>query len=668
MAPKKKSSVSTPISIGNCEVLVDAKNFTSKSDPNTLQICLSKNAQIKISVVEDNNGKNRDDLQSSGTKGNEDFLFVLINPKDVDGQTKSLIQEVLNIYMKELPAMNYAANTGKQSMFLERCVSNGKYCTLLLKFKSKEGSGEVVAAITYQIIPADTQYAEVPLAAVRSVYQWKGIGSLLYTELRKRLQSVGIHTIFCWGDKESERFWLKQGFVSIGEVDTKGRARRLPIKAGIRRALCFPGGSTLMVSHLNKDSSANPEEPPKLCTSLKPPDKSLPSAIVQNGLEGIEESHDPLDVVNLMTALTEYSRPQSLVNRGFQMDGEQGLVHFESMDCSNMANDLGVTLIREDADAKRCSCSSLMHCSCSSLGEKKRVWEASYTSLKSKKVKGCHQVDCQLDSRDFVPESDGTNDSSFHGCSSGISKNKSLVDVTPRDPLSSTYLEKTNEECQPVNIISEDHDSNELLAKEESFRIMLMNIADNAKKSSLTKIIENLGGAVTSVGSLSTHVVTGKARKTLNFCTALCSGAWIISPNWLKESFREGRFVDEMPFLLKDDDYESRYRIELKAAVLRARESPQALLKGYNICFAAHLQPPVRTLAAIVKSAGGKVILGLDKVNHTSKTIFLACEDDMEEALSAAKKGIWTFSSEWFMNCIMRQDLELEAPQFAESL
>ncbi|GMP97588.1 hypothetical protein CsSME_00045779 [Camellia sinensis var. sinensis] len=526
----------------------------------------------------------------------------------------------------------------------------------------------VVAAITYQIIPADTQYAEVPLAAVRSVYQWKGIGSLLYTELRKRLQSVGIHTIFCWGDKESERFWLKQGFVSIGEVDTKGRARRLPIKAGIRRALCFPGGSTLMVSHLNKDSSANPEEPPKLCISLKPPDKSLPSAIVQNGLEGIEESHDPLDVVNLMTALTEYSCPQSLVNRGFQMDGEQGLVHFESMDCSNMANDLGVTLTREDADAKRCSCSSLMHCSCSSLGEKKRVWEASYTSLKSKKVKGCHQVNCQLDSRDFVPESDGTNDSSFHGCSSGISKNKSLVDVTPRDPLSSTYLEKTNEECQRVNIISEDHDSMELLAKGESFRIMLMNIADNAKKSSLTKIIENLGGAVTSVGSLSTHVVTGKARKTLNFCAALCSGAWIISPNWLKESFREGRFLDEMPFLLKDDDYESRYRIELKAAVLRARESPQALLKGYNICFAAHLQPPVRTLAAIVKSAGGKVILGLDKVNHTSKTIFLACEDDMEEALSAAKKGIWTFSSEWFMNCIMRQDLELEAPQFAESL
>lgn len=29
------------------------------------------------------------------------------------------------MYMRELPNMNYAANTGKQSMFLERCVMNG---------------------------------------------------------------------------------------------------------------------------------------------------------------------------------------------------------------------------------------------------------------------------------------------------------------------------------------------------------------------------------------------------------------------------------------------------------------------------------------------------------------------------------------------------------------
>lgn len=42
------------------------------------------------------------------------------------------VQEALKIYTRELPAMNYAANTGKQSMFLEKCVSNGYGITIML--------------------------------------------------------------------------------------------------------------------------------------------------------------------------------------------------------------------------------------------------------------------------------------------------------------------------------------------------------------------------------------------------------------------------------------------------------------------------------------------------------------------------------------------------------
>ena len=155
------------------------------------------------------------------------------------------------------------------------------------------------------------------------------------------------------------------------------------------------------------------------------------------------------------------------------IEGKGSPVHFEG-------TDLEVNKIGGDADIR--------HCSCSSLGEKKRVWESSYTSLKSKKVKGGHQVDCPLDSRDFVSESDGRNDSYFDKSSSGISRNKSLVVATPRDHFTSKYFENTNEECQPVNIISEDHRNKELLSRGGNFRIMLMNIADDAKKSSLSKV------------------------------------------------------------------------------------------------------------------------------------------------------------------------------------
>ena len=85
-----------------------------------------------------------------------ELSFVLVNPKDVNGSSRSylqvnfvpevcsishsfsdatedeefiyvnwFLQEVLEMYSTELPTMKYAANTGKHSTFLERCVMNG---------------------------------------------------------------------------------------------------------------------------------------------------------------------------------------------------------------------------------------------------------------------------------------------------------------------------------------------------------------------------------------------------------------------------------------------------------------------------------------------------------------------------------------------------------------
>ncbi|XP_031745699.1 mediator of DNA damage checkpoint protein 1-like [Cucumis sativus] len=83
--------------------------------------------------------------------------------------------------------------------------------------------------------------------------------------------------------------------------------------------------------------------------------------------------------------------------------------------------------------------------------------------------------------------------------------------------------------------------------------------------------------------------------------------AWIFSSSWLKESYREGRFVDELPYILNDDDYISKYRANLKATVLRAKACPGALFEGYNVCISTHAQPPPKTLSLILKSAGGNV-------------------------------------------------------------
>ncbi|GAB2267168.1 hypothetical protein Dimus_002152 [Dionaea muscipula] len=625
MARKKISPATSRIPIGNCEVIIqgNAKSFKCESNPNSLQISTSRSTEITVSVREDEvraacSGQDRDDSCRA------DCDFLIINPKDTESSRKCLLKEVLKLYVKELPGMNYAVNTGKASAFLEISVSNGKYCTLLLRHKSTADSGNIVGAITYQIIPADTQYAEIPLAAVSSMHQHKGIGRQLYLELRRRLQDVGICTIFCWGDKESQGFWHKQGFISIGKVDSRGKVRRLPIKSYIRRALCFPGGSILMVSHLNISLHEAPDNTVKLPISSKSCEMLFFSAKEMQHKMCNEESPGPLMEENQISTDAENLQP-------------------------------------ETHGARNTSATSTYK------QNRKRVWGSSSSSFKSKRVKASRVADDESYSAsgiDLNCETKNGDDACALFSERGKTSGEARSGVSPIDG----YMPSDIKEHLNIDPTCKDLVTAKSKLKDKNFNIMLMDIGDGAKKTQLTKIIEDLGGAVTTDGSLATHVLTGKVRKTLNFCTALCLGAWILSPSWLKASFHESRFVDEMPFILEDEEYLLKFRIDLKETVKRARKSPKALLKGYQIYLSAHVLPPLHILSTIVLSAGGNVIDGLDEVHDKTRAILVACEEDVEEALLAVRIGVPTFSSNWFINCIMKQELDFDAPQFAESL
>ncbi|XP_064999914.1 uncharacterized protein LOC135633873 [Musa acuminata AAA Group] len=575
------NSSPSPIAIGNCKVVIEGHGVSCESSEKSLRVSVSSDAKILISVDDPKVYSRRRTCKSTLLNlehqdncmlgfPSRDHSFLLLNPKDADSHSKSLLQQVLELYLEELPTMNYAANTGKKSQFLEKCTTSGKYTTLVLRSDPVNGCGEVIAAVSYQIIPNDTQYAEIPLTAVSSKNQKMGFGQALYKELRERLQNVGILTIFCWADKTSEGFWLKQGFITIGEVNSKGKVSRLPIRADIRRALSFPGGSMLMVAHVKKDTSNIG------CNSGK---------------------------INLREAVREF-----------------------------------------DVDVKDNSSQQRI---------KRPIWEASLSSLKSKRVRGAHLIGCCQNSNQSL---------ACDNCFLQSSRHTDMANVLPDHSTSPSCFGIHDAGRRSGDLC--DH----LVSKENCPRIMFMDIADDVKKTWLTKIVEELGGFVTCDGSNSTHVITGKARRTLNFSIALCSGAWIVSPRWLKASFREGRFLEESQFILEDEDYLLKYKTDLRNVVNRAKTNPKSLLRGYHVCLTKHIQPSVGIVSTIIRSAGGNVMHGLGCINEPSRTIFLACEEDMSEALLAAKKGAWTFSSDWLMNCVMKQELDLEAPQFAESL
>lgn len=65
--------------------------------------------------------------------------------------------------------------------------------------------------------------------------------------------------------------------------------------------------------------------------------------------------------------------------------------------------------------------------------------------------------------------------------------------------------------------------------------------------------------------------------------------------------------LDETSHILHDEDYQLKYETDLKSTVLRAKARQNSLLKGYDVCVGPHVQLPVETSSAIIKSAGGNV-------------------------------------------------------------
>lgn len=157
--------------------------------------------------------------------------------------------------------------------------------------------------------------------------------------------------------------------------------------------------------------------------------------------------------------------------------------------CGDAATSKRVEWSNVDIDAAKIAAETdIRPCSCSGHGVKRRVWEATLSSLQSKKIKGSHSVDCQLDSTcGLVSESDAT---------LGISRSKPSVEVTPRPlvevtpsyPVTSSCKRVAAEEVQRVCVNPAAPVSKELHSNGGCFRIMLMDIANDVKKVHLTNV------------------------------------------------------------------------------------------------------------------------------------------------------------------------------------
>lgn len=865
MVPPRKRKLAptcpstTTLSIGNCII-----EFPSDADLvlSTETLCLQVNqfASIKISV---------DKLKTQvpetprpcnpGSVLPSDLSFQLINPKSLDKINHELLESTTKLYKQELPAMSFAADTGKESDFLRNCTMSGKYCTLLMKKPglSPADPEVVVGAITYQILPTSTQYAEIPLAAVDQSCQRQGLGSLLVKELARRLTDVGVLTLFCWGDQESERFWNKQGFLKIAEVDAQGKPQKLRLKNEIRKAMSLPGNSALMVCNvpqvgtptlpLSADdntlrdrgikTAAHKIEKEAKATCNTIPTKAQQSPIAYSDVSnlcsfGNNPSEAPLlSDVSPAAAVTSISSPNPVCvdlklktyargsssklstnptlsskppsaksNRTLRFAGVDSVTPTGKETSGNATavspGEVVVAIVCEDPGPvlKPCterivekkvsptsSIETVIHTDVESREPlrnvqntcvndivapvKKRPWKRTQCDNPNVAVavqeplSTSSEFGFEKENKEPATEKVLGNDDTLKSClkrpraetlpvktigrrsvrrrrcespsplnpvfqspepsvpdSTPICDNPQAAQkaVTPNHgavldskPVASSGDTKAvdckqsmaDESFSPSGI-GEDHFSLRLekQGKESTIRkrlstrlvhvpnvgedshvasgyrkdsatattpiVFLTSMPNDPKKRALAQLVEKLGGKVTGDGGECTHVITSEVRRTLNFCTALCNGAWVVSPDWLKASSRHKSFVDEKSYILRDKQFESKYKVSLATAIQAAQRKPGALFTGFSVYPTPHVQPPLQTVTKLTQVAGGKILSSLNEAlqqKDLSHTIVLFGEEDKEEGVVAEKAGLRTFTGEWLMQAIVKQRIDLDA-------
>uniref|UniRef100_A0A1A7XJ14 PAX-interacting protein 1 n=1 Tax=Iconisemion striatum TaxID=60296 RepID=A0A1A7XJ14_9TELE len=121
-----------------------------------------------------------------------------------------------------------------------------------------------------------------------------------------------------------------------------------------------------------------------------------------------------------------------------------------------------------------------------------------------------------------------------------------------------------------------------------------------------TKRLYALGGEVADSSQKATHLMATKVTRTIKFLTAMSLVKYIITPEWLEESWRSQKFVDEVPYTLRDAEAEVLFAFSLEEALKKAHNA--LLFKGKYFYLTPGICPSLSTMKAILESAGGKLL------------------------------------------------------------
>ncbi|XP_035384590.1 PAX-interacting protein 1 [Electrophorus electricus] len=186
-----------------------------------------------------------------------------------------------------------------------------------------------------------------------------------------------------------------------------------------------------------------------------------------------------------------------------------------------------------------------------------------------------------------------------------------------------------------------------------------------------TKKLYELGGEVADSAQKCTHLVASKVTRTVKFLTAISVVKHIVTPEWLQESWKSQKFVDEQNYMLHDAEAEVLFDFSLEESLKRAHATP--LFKGKYFYITPGICPGLGTMKAIVESAGGKLlpkqpsfrkIMEHKQNKNLPEIVLISCDNDLHLCREYFLKSIDVHNAEFILTGVLTQTLDYESYKF----
>ncbi|XP_054168214.1 PAX-interacting protein 1-like [Oppia nitens] len=206
----------------------------------------------------------------------------------------------------------------------------------------------------------------------------------------------------------------------------------------------------------------------------------------------------------------------------------------------------------------------------------------------------------------------------------------------------------------------------------KNIKVMFTSIKDLSRKE-LRSIVISLGGRVTNNSNDCTHLVTDRIVRTVKFLCAFGSCKFIVTCDWVRESGKQHKFVDENDYKLSDLTAEKQFGFSLEHSL--SIRSDQ-IFNSHVFYITNGCIPSPKVLKEIIESNGGQAVITkrptkrqLQRMQENGlKFLVISCENDLHLCDIFHVREVDVMNVEFILSGILKQELDFELYAFKHNI